>query len=472
MDVEQRKVVIVTQADDIRPFVRRLIELEFPRVLVLLLNELHPDLRDDISRTIEYSSNIEDTPAVMQHTSEGEGIEWTHTDENIAETPAPPLHPQWLEIKMHPNYLKQLFNVGQMDEPISVHAPEMDSKVRELFGMMADGLFYELGIRVPDIRLIASQDIDENAFAVKVDHTVDSPHTGLQPHELLVNDIPERLELLGVEASMAINPANDTECSIINEKDQWIVEAAGLYTWDPVGYMILALSREIRRNAWHLLDVETAEYELAQLHEYFPELVMATLETVSSKHLTQVLRELLSEQISVRDLRTILERVLTYDYIVTDPSRYIVFDDRLAIHERLNLGRLDDVNNYAQHVRMGLKPYISHKYTYGRGQDTLIVYLLDPQEIEDRILDHLAFERGNTEKSPLKPEEIEEIKAAVRSEFDFLPPTAASPIILTLSAVRSFMHKMLAAEFPDLSMLSYDELSPDINIQPIARISL
>ena len=86
----------------------------------------------------------------------------------------------------------------------------------ESFAMMADGLFYELGIRVPEIRLAASDNIEENAFAFRMNGNSGPTHKGLQLHELLVNDTPERLgRLLEVAASRRINPANNTECSII-----------------------------------------------------------------------------------------------------------------------------------------------------------------------------------------------------------------------------------------------------------------
>jgi type III secretion protein V len=38
--------------------------------------------------------------------------------------------------------------------------------------------------------------------------------------------------------------------------------------------------------------------------------------------------------------------------------------------------------------------------------------------------------------------------------------------------VRRAMRKFIEKDFPRLVVLSYQELSPDMNIQPIARISL
>ena len=38
--------------------------------------------------------------------------------------------------------------------------------------------------------------------------------------------------------------------------------------------------------------------------------------------------------------------------------------------------------------------------------------------------------------------------------------------------IRRYFRKLVELEFPHLAVLSYQELSPDMNIQPIARISL
>ena len=52
-----------------------------------------------------------------------------------------------------------------------------------------------------------------------------------------------------------------------------------------------------------------------------------------------------------------------------------------------------------------------------------------------------------------------------------LTPTAQSPVILTSLGVRARLRRELEKEFPQLSVVSYQELNPDMNIQPIARIS-
>ena len=121
-----------------------------------------------------------------------------------------------------------------------------------------------------------------------------------------------------------------------------------------------------------------------------------------------------------------------------------------------------------EYVRAALKRYISHKYT--RGQNTLIVYLLDPQ-IEETVRSSIQHTSSGSYLA-LEPEITQEILSAVRTEVGSLPPTAQNPVILTTMEIRRYFRKLVELEFPHLAVLSYQELSPDMNIQPIARISL
>jgi type III secretion protein V len=109
-------------------------------------------------------------------------------------------------------------------------------------------------------------------------------------------------------------------------------------------------------------------------------------------------------------------------------------------------------------IRARLKRYISHKYS--RGGNTLVVYLLD------RISEDILAEPNKVDAAAETA-----IMRAVRDEIGSLPPTAQRPAILTTMQVRSRLRRLVSLEFPHLAVLSYQELSPDMNIQPIARIT-
>ncbi|MFH1810087.1 MAG: type III secretion system export apparatus subunit SctV [Pseudomonadota bacterium] len=317
--------------------------------------------------------------------------------------------------------------------------------LNDMIPMMRDGLFYELGVRYPGLRVRGNEgDLPKGAYIIMINEiplvmgTVDQ-------EKLLVNDTPDRLKLLNIEGEPAVNPANQSECAWISIVHKEVAEQAGLTTWDAAGYMVLHLSAVLRKNASEFVGIQETQNMLEQLEQAFPALVKEVVpKAVSPFQLTDILRRLVEEEISIRDLRSILQALAEWGPVENDTVML------------------------TEYVRAALKRYISHKYT--RGQSTLIVYLLDPQ-IEETVRSSIQHTSSGSYLA-LEPEITQEILAAVRNEIGNLPPSAQQPVVLTTMEIRRYFRKLVELEFPHLAVLSYQELSPEMNIQPIARISL
>ena len=315
----------------------------------------------------------------------------------------------------------------------------------EMVPMMRDGLFYELGVRFPGIRVRGNEtDMPAGSYLIMINEIPLVMGT-VSLDKVLVNDTAERLRLLNIEGETATNPANGNECAWIDAEYKEVAEQAGLTTWDAAGYIVLHLSSVLRKNGAEFVGIQEVMNMLEQLEQAFPALVKETVpKVVSPFQLTDILRRLVEEEISIRDLRSILQSLAEWGQVE---------------HDTVML---------TEYVRSALKRYISHKYT--RGQNTLIVYLLDPQ-IEETVRSSIQHTSSGSYLA-LEPEITQEILSAVRTEVGSLPPTAQNPVILTTMEIRRYFRKLVELEFPHLAVLSYQELSPDMNIQPIARISL
>ena len=79
--------------------------------------------------------------------------------------------------------------------------------------------------------------------------------------------------------------------------------------------------------------------------------------------------------------------------------------------------------------------------------------------------------KESSERS-LSEEERQSVLNALEHEVGDLPASAQNPVILTSTDARRAFRDLIQIEFPNLAVLSFQELSPDLNIQPIARISL
>jgi flagellar biosynthesis component FlhA len=366
-----------------------------------------------------------------------------------------------LEIHVHPEYFQTIFPGETLSEPTSVYAERFDPSLQEQFRTMEDGLFYEFGIHLPDLFWAPSTDVPQGMIAVKINDCLRPAALGLPAGELLVNDTVERLGLLvsSVPGRPATHPVSGSECAIVAEQHKEFLEQAGLTTWTLPQFAMLVLSAEIRQDTARLFTMEDAECQLAQMEQAFPELVHAVVERFSLGDIARVLRGLLREGISIRDTRTILEKMLQYDWILTDPLQFIIFDDRHLLREGTPAERTNHWTNYHEFVRSGLKNYITHKYS--RGQGTLIVYLIDPA-LETRLQADAV--------GALNEAEREALWDALWAESAI--PTSTTPVLLTATGVRAPLRELIASEFPHLPVVAYTELQADINIQPIVRISI
>ncbi|MDP1920699.1 MAG: type III secretion system export apparatus subunit SctV [Myxococcales bacterium] len=314
----------------------------------------------------------------------------------------------------------------------------------ELIPFMRDGLFVELGVRFPGVRARGNPGLPPGAYQIQINEVPVVTGQATLGH-ILVNDTVDRLRLMNIEGFEAVNPATRQPAAWVPEQNKEMLEAAGLTTWDVSGYIILHLASVLRRQAREFLGVQEVQSMLDQLEKAFPAIVKEVIpKVVNVLKLTDVLGRLVEEEISIRDMRGILQAIAEHGQTEADSVML------------------------TEHVRSSQKRYVSHKYA--RGTNTLIVYLLDPQ-IEDAIRSSIKRTSAGTHLA-LEPDIAQEIVQAVKNECGHLPPTAQRPVILTSMDIRRYVRKLLEYEFnPPFSVVSYQELSPELNIQPVARIS-
>jgi type III secretion protein V len=315
----------------------------------------------------------------------------------------------------------------------------------ELIPFMRDGLFVEMGVRFPGVRARGNPSLPPGAYQIQLNEVPVVTGQATIGH-VLVNDTVERLKLMNIQGFEAINPATRQPAAWVPEQHKDTLEAAGLTTWDVPGYIILHLAAVLRRHAREFVGVQETQSMLDQLEKAFPAIVKEVVpKVVNVLKLTDILGRLVEEEISIRDLRGILQSLAEYGQIEADNVML------------------------TEHVRASQRRYVSHKFARGTG--TLVVYLLDPQ-IEEAIRGSIKRTSAGTHLA-LEPDIAQEIVQAVKTECGHLPPSAQRPVILTAMDIRRYVRKLLEYEFnPSFSVVSFQELSPDLNIQPVARISI
>jgi type III secretion protein V len=314
----------------------------------------------------------------------------------------------------------------------------------DLVPKMRQLLYQELGVIFPGVQVTGNAPLAENSYLFRLKE-VPVEMGKIVPGHILVNDSAENIRVYGLKGIDIKNPASGKPASWIPVDQREQAKSAGLVVWEPQEVILLHLTGFLKRYASEFVGIQETQNILTILSKVLPNLVQETVpKVISIYQLTEVLQRLVQEEISVRDMKSILQSLSEW-------------------------GRVEkDTIMLTEYVRSSLKRYISFRYT--GGNPILFVYVLDP-EIEDAIRGAIRRTSSGTYIA-LDPAITQDILAAFRREIGNLPPTAQQPVIVTDQEIRRFVRRIAELEFRNLAVLSYQELAPELSIQPLARISL
>ncbi|MBI4124598.1 MAG: type III secretion system export apparatus subunit SctV [Deltaproteobacteria bacterium] len=345
-----------------------------------------------------------------------------------------------------------------MPSPISLEVgqaliPFVDDKqdggrfINELIPLLRHGLYYELGVNFPGVQVRGQTvDMEPESYVININEVPVAQGKVMQKC-ILVGEPLEQLSLFNITGTETIHPIDGSVVTWIDAKYKDVAIQAGFRMWDIAEYLILHLSHALRKHAHEFLGVQEVQTMLTELEKSHPALVKELVpKVITLLQLTEIFQRLVQEDIAIRDLKTVFSTLAQWGDIERDTLML------------------------TEHVRAGLKRYVTHKYA--GSANTLAVYLLDP-EIEDMVKNAIRHtEKGNY--LALDPEVTQELIEAVGKEIAShpFPPGARPPVILTIAEIRRYFRKIIEAEFPQLSVLSYQELSENLRIQPIARVTI
>ncbi len=202
----------------------------------------------------------------------------------------------------------------------------------------------------------------------------------------------------------------------------------------------------LRPRASEFIGISETQVLLDQLEQVAPATVrQVTPKPISVTLLSDVLRRLAEEEISVRDLKGILEALAQAPKNDRDPL------------------------SLAEFVRAQLRRPITHSLTGGAGE--LSVFLLDPG-VEETIRSAISRTSAGAFLA-LSPAAGRDIVTATRRTLESAPPAGHQrAVILTQPDIRRFVRKLVETDLPTVRVVSYAELQPEISLSPRGTVSL
>lgn len=304
-------------------------------------------------------------------------------------------------------------------------------------------LFFDMGIVFPGLQLRFNDQLPAEAYAIMVGE-VPVSQGRLRPDHLLVRESPENLTALAIPFETDRNflpnlPTLWTPATLGN-----VLRAAGIPFMEPNQLLSYHIAFVLRKHAAEFVGIQETRSILADMEARFPELTKEIARVMPIHRIAEILQRLVSEEISIRNVRTVMEALVEWGQKEKDPVLL------------------------AEYVRISLKRYISHKFS--AGQNMLPAYLLSPS-IEDEIRTSIRQTSGGSYLA-LDPQASKRIVQAVRLAVGDITSVAQRPVLLTSMDIRRYVRKLVEQDLGELAVLSYQELTQDINIQPLARIEL
>jgi len=340
-----------------------------------------------------------------------------------------------------------------------------DQRLDQLLDNTRDDLYRELGVRVPHIELREEPGLKQTEFRIQINDVRLPVVTRLAEMEYLASGEPDYLKQHGIETYPAGNPEMAVGAVLCRDDAQGAEQArsAGMSVWGRGGYLALVCKSELRKHAAAFITTEGIQYDLDLLKDFYGDVIARAKRRFGLPMIARVIRSLIAEGISIRDLAGVLEAMLAVKSTLdVHFERYIIFPPYTAAPCPAVFGkRVEDIGSdgYAECVRTHFKKYISLKHSAEGG--TIQSLQIDPK-IEDRI--------ARATEDPLTEEDRNNILDAIHRTWSGIPLVGSvAPVIITNSEIRKPLSRLIEIEFPNLAVLSWPEA--DLPVQVIGHVA-
>ena len=298
----------------------------------------------------------------------------------------------------------------------------------------------EMGFVVPSVRLRDSSSLNTNQYVIKVKGEEVERGEILVDHYLALEPDEPVGEIDGIET---IEPAYGIPSKWILPENKEMAEIYGYTVIDPLSVMVTHLSETIRRHAFELLNRE----EVVKLADSLKQRAGALVEEVVPGlvpygTLQKILTSLLKEGIPIKDMETIME----------------------TISDAAASGL--DLTTIIENIRTALKRTITNKFC----RDGQMRVLTLDAELEKMMVSSLTKgEQGYYMALP--PDVMQSVVMQIGNAAKKFHELSQDPIILTSQVIRVYVYRMLEQFYPSIYVLSFNEISNNVQIQAIGNIT-
>ncbi len=349
--------------------------------------------------------------------------------------------------------------VAQTEEPISaslkiddlkielgyallplVNSPDGTDRLTEQIKALRRSLAVEMGFVMPAVRILDNVQLEANSYIIKIKE-VEAGSGRIWPGQFMIMDPSgAQVEFPGVhttEPTFGL-PATWVDASLKEEaslKSLTVVDAATVLSTH--------LTELLKNNVSELLSYSEVQKLIKDLPKEMAELVKDVAPAqISMSGIQRVLQLLLAERVSVRDLSTILEGIA----------------DGLAFTRNPNV--------LAEHVRTRLACQLCAQYSSSSGYLPLVALTTKwEQTFAESIIG-----QGDERSLAMQPSKLTEFITLVRERFEDAARLGESPVLVTSAAIRPFVRSIVERFRSQTAVMSQSEIHPRARLKTVGNI--
>ncbi|MEN6358120.1 MAG: flagellar biosynthesis protein FlhA [Armatimonadota bacterium] len=320
--------------------------------------------------------------------------------------------------------------------------PKQGGELLDRITMIRKQAVMDMGVLVPAIRVRDNVQLGANEYVLKLRGTEIARGEVFLNQYLAMNPGGATEKLNGIDT---VEPAFNLPATWISESQKMFAEVAGYTVVDPTTVLVTHLTELVRKHAAQLLTRQETQQLIDAAKEEAPTVVSELIpEVMGVGDVQKVLQNLLAERVSIRDIVAILESLADF------------------------AGATKDTDILTEYTRQRLALAICRQH---QGPDGKIsVFGLHPS-VEQIITDNIRQTELGA-RLILDPSLVQELLSAIRVQVENLTERGFTPIALCSPRTRMHLRGLVEQSFSNLTVLSYAEIAPDINVDSIGMVKL
>ncbi len=301
----------------------------------------------------------------------------------------------------------------------------------------------EYGVLVPPVRVRDNLQLSPNEYIIKIKGNVVAEYEIYSDRYLAMNPGHLTEQIGGIPTK---DPAFNLDAFWITEGEKDRAELVGFTVVDSISVLSTHLQETIKKNFDKILSRQSVKQLLENLKKEYPAVIEdINPDVLSLGTIQKVLQNLLKELIPIKDLVQILESLIDYAKVTKS------------------------VDVLTEYVRHSLSDTIANLYKDNNG---IIRSASLSEKLEGFITSALQQQKEAVQTLGLTPNMLTELNRSIIQTLAAFRELGYLPVVITSATIRPYFYRLINSTFPDIIVLSYTELPPNVEIEFIGKIEV